>query len=70
MVWQVSPAFVNFLTVDPLVLKSSPLVPLTLVTIMLFVHTHLTIWDISVIASQDGKVSTFLLFIAVPDYWL
>lgn len=62
MVWQVSPACVNFPTVDPLVPRSSPLVPLTLVLIMLCVHTHQTIWDISVIASQDGKVSTFFLF--------
>lgn len=69
MVWQVSPACVNFLTVDPLVPKSSPLAPLTLVPIMLFAHTHQIIWDISVIASQDGKVSTFLLVISAPDYW-
>lgn len=65
MVWQVSPACVNFPTVAPLVLRSSPRAPLTLVPIMLFVLTHQTIWAISVTASQGGKVRTFfnLLFI-------
>lgn len=59
MVWQVSPACVNFPTVAPLVLRSSPRAPLTLVPIMPFVLTHQTIWVISVTASQGGKVRTF-----------
>lgn len=57
MVWQVSPVCVSFLTVDPLVLKSSPLAPLTPVPIMLSAHTHQTTWAINVIANQGGKVS-------------
>lgn len=61
MGWQVSPACVNFPTVAPLVLRSSPRVPLTLVPIMPFVLTHQTIWAISVTASQGGKVRTFFL---------
>lgn len=62
MVWQVSPACVNFLTVAPLVPRSSPRAPLTLVPIMPFVLTHQTIWAISVIASQGGKVRTLFFF--------
>lgn len=56
-VWQVSPVGVSFLTVDPLVLRSSPLVPLTLVPIMLSAHIHQITWAINVTASQGGKVS-------------
>lgn len=62
MVWQVSLVCVNFLTVDPLVLRSSPLAPLTLVPIMLCAHTHQTTWAINVIASQVGKVSRFCIY--------
>lgn len=68
MVWQVSPACVNFPTVAPLVLRSSPRAPLTLVPIMPFVLTHQTIWAINVTASQGGKVRiyfflTYFLFL-------
>lgn len=44
---------------DPLVLRSSPLVPLTPVPITLSAPTQQTTWDINVTASQGGKVSKF-----------
>lgn len=50
-VWQVSPVCVSFPTVDPLVLRSSPLAPLTLVPTMPFAPTRQTTWAINVTAS-------------------
>ena len=44
---------------DPLVLRSSPLVPLTPVPIMLSAPTQQTTWGINATACQDGKVSKF-----------